>query len=133
MSTRDYTNILDAGKKAGFALEAQLALVRVAQRLDEATRTYLTAVYSDPQILHLYDEYRMQNEQRFRASASKRLFEKPVSSFTPSLKFPSNTVYRFLDDIFTPVYGPEWLTDTPTLRKVIKNEPLIKPWVLLEI
>lgn len=44
---------------------------------------------------------------------------------------PHPFVHRFIDAEMTKKYGPHWMKDKDTFRKVCKKEDLIKPWLLV--
>lgn len=84
---------------------------------DEATREYLTKIYSDPELHSIY------NGLRSEASLDDKLNKHEDRKL--SIKFPNPTVFKFVDDVMKVKYGDEWLQD-----KRIFYEDLIVPWVI---
>lgn len=97
----------------------------MVDKIDERTKQYLLRCYSDPELLGIYQAMREQDKIDRKMSKSK-LQRKIIS-------FPNQIVYRFLDDLFTPKYGHDWLEDTKKLKKIMINEDLIKPWIVSKI
>lgn len=75
------------------------------------------ATYESPEVRSLYTALRTEDQ------ISKKKTHRQL------IKFPNAYVLHFLDDQFSPKYGPEWLSDKKTLIRVMKNEDLIKPWI----
>lgn len=87
--------------------------------MDKYTRDFIQAVYDSKEIRSHYDA--------LRAAAS---LDKSSKNHRELLKIPNGVILQFLDDLFTPTYGSEWLTDRKILHKVMRREDLIKPWII---
>lgn len=97
------------------------AIIKLGRKYDIGYKEYLLKVYGDRELHSLY------NAMRAQAELDDKIKKKDKWLI---VKFPSQTVYKFLDDLFAPKYGENWLSDRDTLIKVIKKEELIKPWVI---
>ncbi|RMD73094.1 MAG: hypothetical protein D6822_00160 [Cyanobacteria bacterium J149] len=98
------------------------ALLKIGKKYDIAYKNYLLKVYGDRELHSLY------NAMREQAKLEDKL-SKPKDKWLV-VKFPSQTVFKFLDDLFRPKYGDNWLHDKKTFVKVCKKEELIKPWLI---
>ena len=101
-------------------LKLRLSLSRILSKYDEMLKRYITAVYEDEGLRKIYDSMRLAASVSKKTSDTRRL----------AIKYPNLIVRRFLDDVFSPKYGSEWATNEQTLRKVMRNEELIKPWII---
>ena len=115
----DMEAIADSVKYDKLVLEA---IKKIGNKYANWTRDYLLNVYSDPQLHSLYRRMRDTNKLDDKLSKPKvhRL----------KAKFPSMIVLKFLDDLFAPKYGDDWLEDKDKFNKVCKKEELIKPWLV---
>lgn len=118
-------NINDVVDQLNADSQVRTAINLMVNKIDERTKKYLLRCYSDPELLGIYQAMREQDkiDRRMRKAATQR---KVVS-------FPNQIVYNFLDDLFRHKYGDNWLLDTPTLMKIMRNEDLIKPWIISKI
>lgn len=87
---------------------------------DDWTRNYILGIYEDQKLQDVYNSIRTAVQLGKSSKDTRRLV----------VKYPNMIIYRFLDDVFSPKYGPEWATDKDILRKIIINEDLIRPWVV---
>ena len=117
-------NIHGVADQLGADQESRIALLRVVSKLNKTHRTHLIQCYTDQEIIDIYNG--MRQEAKLSPNSKSKVHRLIV-------KFPSQIVYTFLDSLFAPQYGEDWLTDKKILKKVIFNEDLIKPWVIGKI
>jgi len=103
-------------------IRVKKALTILAHKYDESTKVYLTTIYSDPSIQDSYNALR-EAAKYHKISDPRRLV----------VKYPNMIVYKFLDDVFAPKYGPDWATDKTILAKVLNREDLIQPWKIANL
>ena len=77
----------------------------------------IIATYASPEIRSLYNALR--TESQISGKKTHRRI----------LQIPNAYVMHFLNEMFAPEYGENWLTDKQILLKVCRNEDLIKPWI----
>ena len=116
-------NISDAVDKIAGSELVKKAFMKVAWKLNYEWRVYIEKIYNDQELTSLYRA--MRESESLDSKLEKR-------DRRPLIKFPDMIIYKFLDDIFTKKYGKGWLRDKQTLRKIIKQEDLIKPWVIVK-
>jgi hypothetical protein len=97
------------------------ALLKMVASLNERTKKHILACYTDSELHAIY------NGMRQEASLNKNTKSKVHRRI---IKFPNMIIFTFLNDLFAPKYGEDWLTNKATLRKVIVREDLIKPWIV---
>jgi hypothetical protein len=100
------------------------AFVKYVSSLNEETKQTLLYCYTDSALHDIYEGLR--NEAKINKNSKSKVHRRII-------KFPNMIVYTFLNDLFIPIYGEDWLTDKKTLRKVILREELIKPWIVGEL
>lgn len=110
------SNILEMTDRAKGDFQVARSLQILTATLDEQAREVLMYVYHDPEIRSIYDAYRASSQLK-------------TSQHRQIIKFPNGIVYKFLDDLFKPKYGSDWLTNKITLFKVLRREELIMPWI----
>lgn len=115
-------NIHDVADKEGFDPTTRMAFIKFVSSLNERTRRYIEACYMDQELASIYKAMREENRLGGKSKNQRAV-----------IRFPNRIIYQFLDDVFTPIYGPEWLTDLKILKKVVMSEDLIKPWVIGKI
>lgn len=98
------------------------ALMRLGDNIDEGYRRYIHQVYTDTEIHNIYEGLRAQYQYDRKYG--------PKTDTRPLVRLPSPLVWRFLNEQFAPAYGENWLTDKTILAKVVKTEPLMKPWII---
>lgn len=103
-------------------VKLQNALKNITVKYDEKIKKELTYIYADMELRSIFNALREEAKIEDRLSKSK---DRKLC-----IKIPNNTVYRFLNDVFSPSYGSNWLSDKTILNKVIRKEELIKPWVI---
>lgn len=103
-------------------IRVKKALKILAHKYDESTKVFLTAIYSDQSIQDSYNALR-EAAKYHKISDPRRLV----------VKYPNMIVYKFLDDVFSPKYGPDWATDKTILAKVLNREDLIQAWKISDL
>jgi hypothetical protein len=101
------------------AAEVRRVFKRLMDRYDTGTQLFIEGCYDNQEI---QSDYRA-----MRATAS---LNQKSNLHREILRFPNQIVYQFLDTLFKDKYGDKWLTDKTVLAKVIRDEELIKPWVI---
>lgn len=96
----------------------RLALVLLADRLNERTREIIHRTYQDNEIAAIYRGIRA--SQAFQKGSKSKVHRKII-------EFPNTYVYEFCDTLMREKYGPKWLSNPKALR-----EELIKPWHVVE-
>lgn len=114
-------NIHGVADQIGADQQSRMALLKVVSKLNHTHRAHLIQCYTDPEIIDIYNG--MRQELKLSPSSKSKVHRLIV-------KFPSQIVYTFLNSLFVPQYGEDWLTNKRVLKKVIFNEELIKPWVV---
>ena len=120
-------NLDDLAEQVSREERIRKAIKIVATKYDLGTKEYLLNIYSDQKIANLYqalrDESSLKTRKQRDDTANHRLI----------VKYPSQTVYKFLNDVFSPKYGEGWASNKDTLMKVMRDEDLIKPWCIQHI
>lgn len=90
---------------------------KLTLNLDKKTRNLIESCYASQELQSIYNGLRAEAELNTSKSSKKPMF-----------LFPNAYVYQFLNDLFTPYYGEDWLTDKNKVMKLVKTEPLLAPW-----
>jgi len=114
-------NIHGVADQIGADQQSRMALLKVVSKLNHTHRVHLIQCYTDPEIIDIYNG--MRQELKLSPNSKSKAHRLIV-------KFPSQIVYTFLNSLFSPQYGDDWLTNKRVLKKVVSNEELIKPWVV---
>lgn len=118
-------NINDVAEQMKADPLTRASLQIMVDKLDERAKKYLLYCYSDPELLGIYEAMRQQ------AAIDNRLSKTPAQR--KIISFPNQIIFKFLDDLFSPRYGKNWLMDQNTLLKICRREELIKPWIVGKI
>lgn len=105
--------------------EAREALDKIAIDYSEKYRRIILDTYTNLELRSMYNAIRESNDLNAKVKSG--------SPMRQILKIPNAYVLHFLNDVFTPEYGENWLKDKKTLWKIIKNEDLIKPWLTVKL
>ena len=97
----------------------QLALIAVADRIDNEARLEVWRTYNSEELHNAYRAFRNFNSLRNGFSKQKTMRE--------IVRIPAGHVYQFLKTTFEPKYGDQWLRN----KQVLRSE-LIRPWWIVE-
>lgn len=109
------SHIDEVAESVSREVRTQKAISILMSNKDEATRRYLLAVYSDPELHNIYNG--------LRADAS--LNNSIMDDRKLTIKFPNPTVFKFVSDVLKVKYGDEWLQNPK-----IYYEDIVIPWVI---
>lgn len=107
------------------AQDVRKSLDNIASTYSKRYKDIVMHTYTSDEIRSLYNAMRETNEINDKVNAR--------STIKQILKIPNAYVLHFLNDMFAPKYGDDWLKDQKTLWKVIKKEDLIKPWLTIKL
>lgn len=109
------SHIDDVAESVSREVRTRKAISILMTNKDEATRSYILAVYSDPELHNIYNG--------MRAEASLNNSMKDDRKLT--IKFPNPTIFKFVGDVLKVKYGEDWLQNPK-----IYFEDIVIPWVI---
>lgn len=94
-------------------------LISFSDKLSEDIRNEIVAVYEDPELASAFRAWRNFNDIHNNGFTDKKTMREIV-------RIPAGYVYEFLNDMFEPQYGKNWMQN----KKCLRHE-LVRPWWLV--